>query len=652
MFKITNLIVLFSFFVLTPTAYSQDKTIDSLKVVLQNPKVNDTLKLYGLSETMGAKYADTEKGYYILNEMMGKLALENYNKNSSPEFRNTYAGYLAEYYCVLAIRDSRKMNFLQAFARIDKAISLYRSAKAYENMNFAIVTKGTFYSEIQEYDKAIACLYAPLKYFETSKEKNSASGIAYVNTYIAQIYIKQKKHDKALVYYDKVLAYYKTLPNLTPQDMHEQSYVYSNMGTCYQTLGKHTEAVGFFNKSVALCQKIGDAISAEINRTKIADIKIDQQQFAEAESILTQIIARNIDLYSTVNAYLSMGEMFYKKKDFVQSDLYLTQALQMNEKVGDLTYKRTATNLLSIVSVENKNYKKALEMHKLHEKLMADEKIEQSKHALVQQQIKYDFEKKELNYKLQTEKETAAKNNWLIALSGALLLLVLGGYFYYRNNKQQQSIAALEKNQIKQKLLITQMNPHFIFNSIENIQALIYDKQDDAAVNYLSKFSVLTRQILENSNENYISLTEEVDMITNYLSIQQLLYNNKFDFHITVEESVETDAIFLPPMLTQPFIENAIKHGLSGKTSHGLVDIRFYLKDAKLFFEVLDNGKGFNASKKTENHKSLAMTITKERLINYTKNKEFVVQTDNIMGTDNDVVGAKVHFEIPYIYEN
>lgn len=105
-------------------------------------------------------------------------------------------------------------------------------------------------------------------------------------------------------------------------------------------------------------------------------------------------------------------------------------------------------------------------------------------------------------------------------------------------------------------------------------------------------------------------------------------------------------------MLAQPFIENAIKHGLSTTAANGKVDVHFFLKEEKLFFEVTDNGKGFGSETQVSNHKSLAMTITKERLVTYTKNKDFIVQTDNLVNTEGKVEGAKVVFEIPYIYEN
>jgi sensor histidine kinase YesM len=196
------------------------------------------------------------------------------------------------------------------------------------------------------------------------------------------------------------------------------------------------------------------------------------------------------------------------------------------------------------------------------------------------------------------------------------------------------------------------MNPHFIFNSIDNIQSLIYNKQDQEAVSYLTKFSKLTRQILENSNENYIPLSEELMMIDNYLVIQQLLYNNTFDFSITVEDEIDAETILLPPMLTQPFIENAIKHGIQNKMVGGSIDILFSLKDSKLYFEVKDNGSGFKNVPKAENHKSLAMIITKERLNIYTKKSDFTVLTENVLDQHEKVIGAKVIFEIPYIYEN
>ena len=387
-------------------------------------------------------------------------------------------------------------------------------------------------------------------------------------------------------------------------------------------------------------------------------VHLEQSNLAEAEKLFNEALALQNKKDAVVSeeaffhAYLSMGNLYLRKHDLKKAASYAEKALAISQKINDESYQSEASQLLYEISLADKNFKRALEMFQLHQKLGDASKIEAAKNATAQQLLQYNFEKKELKLKLDAEKKSATQTNWLIALSGALLLLLLGVYFYYRNNKQKHAIAGLEKNQIKQKLLITQMNPHFIFNSVQNIRNLIDLKKNDDAVKYLDQFSVLTRQILENSNENYISLEEEVAMIQNYLSIQQLLYNHKFDFSITVQDTIETDSTFLPPMLTQPFIENAIKHGLSNTSANGMIDIRFFLDAGKLFFEVTDNGKGFDATKSTSNHKSLAMTITRERLVGYTKNNDFTVQADNIKDEHENVVGAKVRFEIPYIYEN
>jgi LytS/YehU family sensor histidine kinase len=193
------------------------------------------------------------------------------------------------------------------------------------------------------------------------------------------------------------------------------------------------------------------------------------------------------------------------------------------------------------------------------------------------------------------------------------------------------------------------MNPHFIFNSVDNIQSLIHNKQDQEAISYLGKFSKLTRQILENSNEETISLNEELSTLENYLTIQQLLYNNSFTFSIEVDESIDKENIFLPPMLTQPFVENAIKHGLKNKTQGGQVKVKFFMKEQSLFFEVSDNGSGLEEKAGT-GHKSMSTRIVTERL-NTTAKKPIEIQTKNRV-ENNEVKGVITTFEIPYICDN
>lgn len=170
-------------------------------------------------------------------------------------------------------------------------------------------------------------------------------------------------------------------------------------------------------------------------------------------------------------------------------------------------------------------------------------------------------------------------------------------------------------------------------------------------MDYLGKFSKLTRQVLENSDEDYISLSDEVSLINNYLALQQLS-GHAFVFTVSVDDALEPESILLPPMLTQPFIENAIKHGVNSRAEGGRIDVRFYSHENKLFFEVTDNGNGFEANKKQHRHKSMSMGITRERLAHYAKNRDIAIKVDNLKDQGQNTIGAKVGFEIPYIYEN
>lgn len=658
MYRITKsalfLLLLFTFSV----SYSQDRVIDSIKTLISNPKLHDTTKLRAISEAMDYHYMEQDKNYYVLNNMLGKIALENYKKSNTPELKKKYTLWLASYYSTVGTEYSFTKEREKGLVYHDKSIALFKSVKAYDEMYANMLTKAALYVRMNQDDKAIPLIFDAIKYFEKDKEYY-VDDMAYAYSGLGQIYIGQKQHQKAISYNQKAIRFYDDSYTQEPNDhtSYLKSLAYANIAYSYASLKKYEESVAYCNKALQISRKIKNYTITGLVLSRLGNAKVQLGKLDEAEKIFNEIFSIK-ELAAATNdaaltaAYHGLANLYIKKGDLNKAALYAEKGFTLSKKTGSIDLQDQGAKLIYDISKATKNFERALEMYQFHEKIVDSSQIQASKNTLEQQLLKYDFEKKELNYKLAAQKKAEVKNNWLIGLSGALLVLLIGGYFYYRNTKQKQEIAKLEKNQIKQKLLITQMNPHFIFNSISNIQGLIREKKEEESIRYLSKFSILTRQILENSNENYISLEEEVGMMENYLSIQQLLYNNKFSFTLVVDEAIDKESLFLPPMLTQPFIENAIKHGLADKDQNGKIDIRFYLKEGKLFFEIFDNGKGFDAPKTISNHKSLAMTITKERLISYTKNQDFVVQTNTIKDKDEKVLGAKVVFEIPYIYES
>ncbi|MDI1256223.1 MAG: tetratricopeptide repeat protein [Flavobacterium sp.] len=622
--------------------------VDSLKSVLNNPKLHDTTRLANISLLIDNIFDNTE--FIKYTNLMGAIAQKNLsNKNINPILHKKYTMYLAAYYNNRSIQ-LEDSGDLKSLDYLNKSIQLYQSVAADDEVYSSIVSKGIILSRRKRYKEAIDCYFKALKYFERIPDKNT-DNISYVYTSLGVLYGEQEQWEVAIKYLKKSIAFIdKKAEKQTVEDNLQKCLMYYNIGSAYITLKKFPEATTNLQWALALSKEYRQNSFTSFSLAKLGLIDLHFKRFDAAEQKLIEAIALAESATSKGSSLAYLGNVYFEKKDFKNAQSVLEKALVFAEASKNSDLRERVYELMYKINKINGNYKKAVTMLEMFNAIRDSTKLAETKDELKQQQLKYDYEKKELNYKLNAQRESAAKNTLLTWLSSIVLLLLIGAYFLYRNYKQKQAIAYFEKNELNQKLLLSQMNPHFIFNSIDNIQSLIYNKQDKDAVNYLTKFSKLTRQILENSNESYITLSEELTMIDNYLVIQQLLYNNKFDFNIEVDTAIDPETVLLPPMLAQPFIENAIKHGLKHTTEQGFINISFKFKNDKLFFEIIDNGVGFKTDEMI-NKKSLAMKITKERLANIAKKSDFEIQLENSIDVQKNIVGAKVFFEIPYIYE-
>ena len=206
-------------------------------------------------------------------------------------------------------------------------------------------------------------------------------------------------------------------------------------------------------------------------------------------------------------------------------------------------------------------------------------------------------------------------------------MLLIGLFIRLRVNRIRREAAIkterleMEKSilQLEQKALQLQMNPHFIFNVLNSIQSLITKKDEKTARYFLAKFSKLMRAILENSRETKITLEQEIETLQNYLGIEQFSRGNAFDFEIEIDPRLDVDEIMIPPMLLQPFVENAIIHGVGQVTEGGKVKLEFIQKYGTLECVITDNGPGIEKararkSQQEHTHKSAALEVTQERL--------------------------------------
>jgi len=222
---------------------------------------------------------------------------------------------------------------------------------------------------------------------------------------------------------------------------------------------------------------------------------------------------------------------------------------------------------------------------------------------------------------------------------------------------QRKSLKAEQKYIVnEQRLLRAQMNPHFLFNSLASIQNYIINEDTDKASIYLSKFSQLVRNILDNSVEEYVPVEKEIETIRNYLELQKVRYAGKFDFKIEVDEQIDEENMMIPPMLAQPFIENAIEHGIKHRQMPGRIYIRFRLEDSLIRFEVEDNGVGREKAREIETkhgvkHRSMATSITVDRLatINKKLKKKIRMEIEDLKDENGEGCGTVVQFGIPVV---
>jgi len=275
----------------------------------------------------------------------------------------------------------------------------------------------------------------------------------------------------------------------------------------------------------------------------------------------------------------------------------------------------------------------------------------------MEMQTKYESERKDQQIEtlsLENElKESRLEQNsyFLFGSLGLLLIILMFGYILIRQDK-------LKTNQkmilLQQKLFRSQMNPHFIFNSLTSIQGFITEKDPRTASRYLSRFAKLIRNILDSSIEEFIPLGDEITTIENYLELQKVRYEGKFDYTIDVDDAIDTESLTIPPMLAQPFIENSIEHGFKHLKSKGNIFIQFSLKDKLIVFEVEDDGIGRERAKEVirkhnKDHKSLATAITFERIrvLNRKLKKKIQLQIIDLKNAENKPSGTKVQINIP-----
>jgi hypothetical protein len=247
-------------------------------------------------------------------------------------------------------------------------------------------------------------------------------------------------------------------------------------------------------------------------------------------------------------------------------------------------------------------------------------------------------------------------------IAGLILLLLLGIFIFRsltlkrKSELQKQKLESEKKHaELEMQALRAQMNPHFIFNCLSSINRFILKNESKTASNYLTRFSRLIRMVLINSQKQFISLDDELQMLEIYLEMERLRFKDSFDYRITFLNAIDSDNIYIPPLLLQPFCENAIWHGLMHKDGPGRLDVELAMENSILRCIITDNGVGRPVaeklnSKTAEKEKSMGLKITTERLalLNRDKGLHNFYVIEDLNDEDGNAAGTKVTIRITF----
>jgi len=295
--------------------------------------------------------------------------------------------------------------------------------------------------------------------------------------------------------------------------------------------------------------------------------------------------------------------------------------------------------------------------HKIE--LLDKEKLISDQHLRIQQQ---QFEQESFQKKI---------------LLGSIIALILTGVIVFRaimfkrkneklqlenelrmqqlQNEKTKAEMQRQATELEMQALRSQMNPHFIFNCLSSINRFILKNEMETASDYLTKFSRLIRMVLNNSKQIFIPLEDELEMLRLYLDLERLRFKNSFDYSITFTNSIDIGNVFIPPLLLQPFAENAIWHGLMHKEGLGHLEISLSVEEKILCCIITDEGIGrikaaMFKSKSAEKQKSMGLQITKERLalLNQDTGEQMFLHIEDITGDDGNDAGTRVILRMHY----
>lgn len=601
-FTIATLFLTTSF---TSIGYSQTTAIDSLKRVLRVSKSDTTrVNLYNSLAYSFKEINPDSTVYYATKAMLLSQKTNNRFGLASSYINQGNANIILGNYKNAAVYFNKSKTEFEKLADNDKKNKKIKNgwARSLASLGVIYSQEGNYYVALENYQKA-------LKLYLEIGDKNSISK-AYNN--IGVVYKSQLNPAKALEYFQKALK--------IQEEIGEQTVpvTLTNIGVIYFEQNNFTTALRYYTKAKKGFEKIDNKRGFALLNNYLGDYYRKQHDTSQAISfynISLQLYEEIQNKFGASLALYNLGQLYCDQKKYSEAMDFATKSLAYAHEIGVLDQTYHSEKLLSELYELQNNHQQSLVHYKNY--IIARDSLNnlESNKKFVRAEMDYEFQKKEA---LLNEKNKSQRLITLFSIIGVLLLI--GLIFLIFNRRQVKRRLTLQKEvaEYEQKALHLQMNPHFVFNCLGSISSFIVQNGTDSALKYLSKFSKLMRLTLEYSKGSLIPIDKEIESLQNYLELEQLRFHNKFEFSIQSSDKVEFN-MGLPPLLIQPFVENAILHGLVPKESNGKIEVSFDVDNQQLVCTITDNGIGISKSKQMKEHsvqahQSMALEITKKRL--------------------------------------
>ncbi|MCC6384575.1 MAG: tetratricopeptide repeat protein [Bacteroidia bacterium] len=681
---------------------AQIRLADSLKQVLNQHTEKDTQKVmlynviaYELSKShpeSGLLYADSAIAVArsIRNLKLEKRGWGNKAINYSAIGQDSLAMIiylrLLEYYDTandnfekaniyhrISILNFNQADYISALNYLTKALNIFIQYPDSEKIAGCYNSIGVNHMRLGNYPEAIDYfLKAKLIY----EKNNNREQTAMVLSNIGLVYQYMDEPLKDLEYQRAALSVYSEL------DL-KQGIIncLGNIGNTYDNLDSLDLALSFYRQSVELAKKYHFPRNIASGLTNSAGVFIQQKAYRKAFDALTEAISfyeRSGDHSAVSVAYSFLADLFteasaadLKKSGFQVTDKdklarkYYYSALEAAGKAKDKTKIYHALIALSNYYKEKSDYQNSLYLYERAMSLRDSIQNDRKKREIERLQLQAEFDKREALLLAEHSKETAAVEAEIqrvklmrTFIAGMGVLAVAGGLLVFIQYKKRRDISESKHNaelraemtEMEMKALRSQMNPHFIFNALNSINDSIQKLDAEKASLFTIRFGRLMRMILENSEHKEVPLVDDLAALDMYLQVERLRLNDKFDYTILVDSSINQSSVLIPPLLLQPFAENSIWHGISSKPERGQITITIDRVGEMMRCCIEDDGIGRmnqNLSGTGNGRRSLGIKITEHRisLLNRTRNTQatyFITDLQN---------GVRAEILLPLIYD-